>query len=340
MMRAIGRRRFAGLAMGVAGALVARRAAAEVHEVRFGIQYGLTYLPFAIMEHERLVEKHAAKAGLAEPVVTYFRAAGGDTLNDGLISGNLDFVATGIPSFLKLWSRGHGKIDIKGLASYGYSPIVLMTRNPAVHSVKDFTDRDRIALPAVGTSVQSIFLQMAAEKAFGPGQSGRLDSITVARSHPDAVAAVLGNTEIDSHFTVPPYIAEYERANKGIHAVISGDEVVGAHVSNGMLYLTERFHRANPATIAAVMAALDEAIGIINADPHRAADLYLATTHERTTVETILGILASPGVHYDTVPRGAMTLARFMASRHTIAAAPKRWEDLFFPEAPHQPGSG
>lgn len=332
-MHVIARRTAIGLALGAAAAPVARRARAQARELRFGIQYGLTYLPFAIMEHERLVQQHATAAGQPEPNVTFLRSAGGDTLNDGLISGNLDFAATGIPSFLTLWSRGRGKLDVKVLASYGYSPIVLVTRNPNVHTLRDFSDRDRIAVPAVRTSVQAIFLQMAAEKEFGPGQYGRLDAITIARSHPDAVAAVLGNTEIDSHFAVPPYLAEYERAGVGVHAVTSAQEIVGEPVSNGVLYLTERFHNANPGSMAAVMAALEEAIGIINTDPRRAAELYLAVTHERSSVETIMGILALPSVHYDTVPRGVMNIARFMGRVHTIGATPEHPENLFFPEA-------
>jgi NitT/TauT family transport system substrate-binding protein len=337
-MKTIARRTALGLTLAAAAAPFAPRAQAQAPNLRFGIQPGLTYLPFAVMEHERLVQKHAASSGQPEPNVTFFRSAGGDILNDGLISGNLDLVATGIPSFLTLWSRGRGKLDVKILSSYGYSPIVLVTRDPDVHTLKDFTDRDRIALPAVGTSVQAIFLQMAAEKAFGPGQYARLDHITVSRSHPDAVAAVLGNTEINSHFTVPPYLAEYERANVGIHPITSAQEIVGEPVSNGVLYLTDRFHRANPGTIAVVHAALEEAIGIINKDPRQAAEYYLAVTHERSSIETILGILSSPGVHYDTVPRGVMTLARFMNRVHSIGAAPDHAEDLFFPEAGVPPG--
>src|ERR1019366_8737918 len=145
--------------------------------------------------------------------------------------GNLDFAATGIPSFLTLWSRGRGKLDVKVLASYGYSPIVLVTRDPNVHTVRDFSEHDRIALPAVRISVQAILLQMAVEKAFGPGEYARLDALTISRSHPDAVAAVLGNTEINSHFTVPPYLAEYERAAVGVHAVASAQDIVGEPVS-------------------------------------------------------------------------------------------------------------
>ena len=43
---------------------VIRPAAAEVTGIRFGKQYGLPYLSLMVMEQEKLVEKHAARAGI------------------------------------------------------------------------------------------------------------------------------------------------------------------------------------------------------------------------------------------------------------------------------------
>jgi NitT/TauT family transport system substrate-binding protein len=331
-MTATGRRAALGLAAGgLAVATLPRSAAAQAREIRFGIQHGLTYLPFAVLEHERLVQKHAGRGG-AEPNVTFFRSAGGDVLNDGLISGNLDFVATGPSGFLTLWARGRGRVDVKGLASYGHGPVALVTRNPEVKRLRDFSDRDKIALPAVRTSLQAILLQIACEKEFGPGQHGKLDAITIGRAHPDGMAAVLGNTEINSHFTVPPYLAEYAKRPE-IHTVTTAIDILGEPISNGVMYTTERWHRANPQAVAAVRAALEEAIGIIREAPQRAAEMYLAVTRERSSVETIMGILRDPGVLYETAPRSVMTFARFMARTRSIPVEPARWEDLFFPEA-------
>ena len=44
--------------------LMCRSAAAEVAELRVAIQDGLAYLPFILMEHNGLVEKHAKAAGI------------------------------------------------------------------------------------------------------------------------------------------------------------------------------------------------------------------------------------------------------------------------------------
>src|SRR2546430_10479776 len=85
-------------------------------------------------------------------------------------------------------------------------PAYLLTRKPDIRSIRDFTDKDRIALPAPKVSVQAIMLQMIAEKTFGPGKYDVLDRLTVGMSHPDGLAALLsGKLEITAHFTSAPF---------------------------------------------------------------------------------------------------------------------------------------
>src|SRR4051812_47075550 len=83
-------------------------AAAETGELRVAIQPGLTYLPFTLMEHGALIEKHARAAGLGDIKVSWFKVAGGDVMNDGILSGSVDIAATGTPPFLVLWSKTRG----------------------------------------------------------------------------------------------------------------------------------------------------------------------------------------------------------------------------------------
>jgi NitT/TauT family transport system substrate-binding protein len=51
-----------------------------------------------------------------------------------LLSGNRD--------------RTKGKQNVKRMASLGHFPYYLVSNNPAVKTIADFTDKDRIALPA------------------------------------------------------------------------------------------------------------------------------------------------------------------------------------------------
>ena len=169
-------------------------AQAEVSRVRVAMQFGLTYLPIMIMQEDRLIEKAAKAAGLGDVEVQWHKFAGGNVMNDALLSGNLDFAATGLPSFLILWDKASASLDVKGIASYGATPLYLVTKNPDVRTVRDFTNKDRIAVPAVKSSVQAIILQMVAEKEWGPANWARLDPLTVSRGYADAAIAMLSAT--------------------------------------------------------------------------------------------------------------------------------------------------
>jgi NitT/TauT family transport system substrate-binding protein len=188
-------------------------------------------------------------------------------------------------------------------------------------------------------SGQAVLMQMAAERALGAAHYAKLDPLTVSLPHPDATAAILsGSSEITSHFSTSPY-QEIELHAPGVHAVLTTRDLFDTPFSNGLLYTTQRFHDANPTLFRVFMAALDEAIGAINADKRAAAELYLRVTREKTPVEQILAAIAAPGVEYGLAPHNVFAVASFMNRVGTIKQKPASWQDLFFSEAHALPGS-
>src|SRR5947209_1134877 len=143
------------------------------------------------MESEKLLEKHANAAGL-EVHPQWIQFTSGTPMNDAIISGNLDFASGGVGPMITIWGKTRGSLGVKGVSSLNAMPLYLVSVNPKVKSIADLTDADRIALPAVKTSIQALTLQMAAERIFGPGQQYRFDALTVSMGHPDAQAAMLG----------------------------------------------------------------------------------------------------------------------------------------------------
>jgi len=318
--------------------LLAAPAWAETGTLNLGVQRGMTYLPFIVMQKEHLVEQQAEKAGIPGLKVTYDVFSGGPAMTDGLLSSSIDVAATGVPSFVALWAKGKGKLAVRGLSSYGTLPIALVTRNPNVHTLADFTDKDRIATPGVKTSTQSIFLRMAAEKMYGLAQVDHFDSITVGRGHPDAMAAMLGGTEINSHFAIPPYL-QIELKTPGVHIVTTSDEIAGGTVSNGTIFLFARFAEENPKTVAALYEALKASVALINADTKRAAEDYLAISGEHSTTADIEALIKIPGTIYDVAPHGVVTMAKFLHRTGMVAAEPNDWKEMYLPLVWDQNGS-
>ena len=143
-------------------------ATAEATEVSIVRQFGIHYLPLVIMEHERLVEKAGNTEGLNDLKVNWAQLSGGTTVNDALLANAVQLSAGGVGPLLVLWDRTKdGKGDVKALAAVSDVPMTLTTRNPIINSITDFTANDKIALPAVKSSMQAMTLQMAAAEQWG-----------------------------------------------------------------------------------------------------------------------------------------------------------------------------
>jgi len=286
-----------------------RLAAAEVGEVKLARQYGIAYLPMMMIEENRLLEKHAKAAGL-DVKTGWSVFSGGNVMNDALLSGSLHFATGGVTPFITLWAATRGTpSEVKAVMSKVYMPAFLNTRNPNIKSLKDFTDKDKIVVTAVKTSVQSIVMQMEAEKLYGLSDVYHFDRLTVAMSHPDGMAALFNpQSEINSHFTVPPF--QYQELEKpGIRKVLSTYDVIGGPHSFTLVFTTAKFRQENPKVYAAFIAAFNEAVDTINRDRKAAAEFYVRVARDKSGVEPILKMLNDPEIRFDITPKGTQRFA-------------------------------
>jgi len=319
-------------------AAVAFTAHAEMAELKVAQQYGISYLPLMIMEEQKLIEKYAKAAGV-DVTVGWARFAGGNVMNDALLSNSLQFASGGVGPLLTLWSRTKGNLDVKAVGAINSMPLYLNTSSPNIKSLKDFTEKDKIALPAVKVSIQAVTLQMAAEKAFGPGQQNKLDSLTVSMSHPDAQTALLsGGSEVNAHFSSPPF--QYQQlAKPGIHTVLNSYEVLGGPATFNVVWTTTKFKNENPKLYDSFVKAMEEATGIINRDKRAAAETYLRLSKDKSSTEDILKMLNDPNIVYTQTPQNVMKYADFMTKIGSIKVKPDTWKDLFFPNVHNLSGS-
>ena len=315
-------------------ALIRSAIAAEITTIRIAKQFGLPYLPLMVMEYQKLVEKHAAKQGLPSLRIEWVTLGGPSVVNDGLLSGQLQFGVAAIPSLATLWEKTVGTAqEVRALSAVQSQPCVLMTRNPAIQSIRDFTEKDRIAVTAVKISVQALALEMAAAKEWGFDHYDKLDPLTVTFPHPDALAALLsGKSEINSHFAITPY-QYYELATPGIHQVLRSFDTFGGPHTNGALLTTKRFYEINPKVSAAVLAAQEEANVFIREHPRDAAEIYRTITKDtHDTVDELTRIVVHPDTaDYTTTPAGVMQFVQFMHKVGRIKRKPESWKDLFSP---------
>jgi NitT/TauT family transport system substrate-binding protein len=330
-------RRAAALAMAgsvlLAGLATHGTARAAEGQLRIAQQFGVVYLLLNVAQEQKLIEKHGKAAGV-DIKVEFLKLSGGSAVNDALLSGNIDIAGAGVGPLFTLWDRTKGRQNVKGVASLGNFPYYLVSNNPAVKTIADFTDKDRIALPAVGVSVQSRVLQMASAKLWGDKEFNRLDKIQVALPHPDAAAAIIkGGTEITAHFGNPPFQDQELAGNPQAKIVLNSYDVLGGPASATVLYATEKFRSESPKTYKAFVDALDEAAKFITANPEKAADIYLKVAGGNTDRDLLLKIIKNPEVQFKVRPENTLGLGQFLHRVGAIKNRPESIKDYFFDDA-------
>jgi len=302
---------------------------------------GLSYLPLTIMEEHRLLEKHAAALGInATMKFQHFPTSA--PMYNALLSGKIAFASGGVTQLLTSWdkTRTDPNVQVKGVAALNAMPLYLVTSNPKAKTIADFTSKDRIALPAVRTSIEAVVLAMAAEKVFGSGHTNQVAPLTVSFGHPEAVQALLdGNSDVDAHVASAPFMYE-ELANPRIHKVLDSYEVLGGPHTHNAVWTTAKFHDANPKIIAAFVGALQEALDEIRDDPAAAAAFYLHVENVRALSATqVEGIIRNPENEWTMTPKKFIDFATFMHRTGLISTKPTNWHELFFDDIKNLPGN-
>lgn len=329
-------RRSLALLLAAALPLVAQNAAAE-GRIRIAQQFGIVYLLLNVAEAQQLIQKQGKAQGL-DIQVEFVRLSGGGAVNDALLSGQIDIGGAGVGPLFTIWDRTQGRQNVRGVASLGNFPYYLVSINPAVKSIADFGEKDRIALPAVGVSVQSRILQLASAKLWGDAQFNRLDRLQVAVPHPEATAALVkGGTEITAHFGNPPFQNQALAGNPAARVVLNSYDVLGGPSSATVLYATEKFRSENPRTYRAFVAALDEAAKFIRAQPEAAADIFLKSGQGNIDRALLLSIIKSPEVQFKLTPQNTLALGEFMHRIGALKNKPGSVRDYFFDD-PHVAG--
>jgi NitT/TauT family transport system substrate-binding protein len=323
-----------------AGVLTGSLEPASAQEIRIARQFSMGYLQFNVMEHEKLLEKHAAALGLKDVKIEWSTFNGPDAMNNALISDSVDIVAGGTPGLVTLWARTKGTAnEVKGISALSSQPIYLNTRSDNIKSIADLKDSDRVAVPAVKVSLQAVLLQMAAAKLHGAANYGKYDQLTVSMSPPDATIALLaGSGEVNCVFSVPPF-QQAQLEKPGIHTILNSFDVMDGPSTFTVAWTSARFRDKNPALYKALIAALKEATEIVDKDRAKAAGYWIADVKSKLPLDKVTAVISGPQVRWTMAPENTMKFANFMHSVGSVKEAPKSWKDMFFPEVHDLNGS-
>jgi NitT/TauT family transport system substrate-binding protein len=307
--------------------------------VKFVQQRGLLYIPVDVMVSGGILQQEATKLGLGKVEATATALSGPGPILDALLSGAADYGTAALPSLLTLWEKTRGTAnETRAVGTVSNGAMTLYTINPKVKSIADFTETDRIAVPTVRLSFNAMMLQMAAEQLWNDPH--RLDHLTIALGHPDAVTAMsagYGKATVTAHIAVQPFT---DRGLKlaGAHAIADSRQVFGGPLTQITLLATKQTKEKNPTLFKAVGNALQEAIKVASADKRAAATLWKEVQKAPENIDDLVRQLNDPGFEFTSRPQRIGHFTAFLNRIGTMKAKVGDWKELFWETAYNQQG--
>ena len=263
--------------------------------VRFVQQRGLLYIPVDVMVSGGILQQEATKLGLGKVEATATALSGPGPVLDAILSGAADYGTAALPSLLTVWEKTRGSAnEVKAVGAVSNGAMTLYTINPNVKTLADFGEQDRIAVPTVRLSFNAMMLQMAAEQLWGDPH--RLDHLTVALGHPDAVTALsagYGKATVTAHIAVQPFT---DRGLKlpGAHVITDSRKVFGGPLTQITLLASKQTKEKNAVLFQAVANALEASIRVANADKRQAAALWKEVQKAPESLDDLVAQLNRP----------------------------------------------
>jgi NitT/TauT family transport system substrate-binding protein len=330
------RRLLLGLTMLMPATLVR----AEVPEVRFARQFSMGYLQFNVIEHEHLIEKHAALLGIPEVKVSGVRFNGPSMMNDALLSDTVDIVGGSPNGMFTLWAKTAGTPrEVRAISALSTLSYAITSTNPDIKTIADLGKCHKIPVPSLKVSSPAVTIQMAAAKLYGVKEFAHFDPLTVTMSPADATIALLsGAGDINCSVALPPFMQRQLQDPK-VHVIAQSFDLSGGPTTYTIAYTSAKFHDANPKLYRAVFDALAEATQRVSNDIRTASRYWIEDSDSKLSVDFVADAGSGKDVKWTMIPESTMHQAEFMFDVGTIKVKPKSWRDYFFPEAYGLPGS-
>jgi NitT/TauT family transport system substrate-binding protein len=318
----------------------AAQARAEVPEVRLARQYSMGYLQLNVIEHEHLIQKHAAAHGIPEVKVSFSRFNGTPAMTDALLSGSLDIVSGAMVGLFPIWAKTRGTpMEVRAIGTLATMPVMLNSNDPDIRTMADIGKCKKIPVPAVRVSIGAVLVQLAAAKVHGIKDATIWDNATVSLSPADATVALMaGNSGVNCAVSFPPF-TQQQLERPEIHTVANSYDLMGGPSSYTVAYTSKVFHDKNPKLFRAVYEAMEEATDRVNQDLKTAARYWIEDSESKLSVDFVAAAGGGKDVHWTMTPERSLVGAEFMAEIGTIKVKPESWKDYFFSEAWDRPGS-
>lgn len=260
-------------------------------------QFGLAYAPIQIMKEKGFLDEK-----LEGYEIEWVKLGNTAAIREAMLADKLDVGFIGIPPFLIGYDNNMEWGIFSGLSS---SPLGLVSSDSNIKSLSDIKSTDRIALPQPG-SIQHILLSMAAESEFN--EADKFDEQLVTMKHPDGMAALLSGSEVNLHFTSPPYL--FEELKYDSNSLVVGGEKCFGEEFTFIVGITSKEIKKNEALYNDLKKALVESIDFIN--NNREESVAILSKYYDYDNDTLIDYLYNQNIKYSTEVKGLNKFIEFM----------------------------
>jgi NitT/TauT family transport system substrate-binding protein len=190
-----------------------------------------------------------------------------------------------------------------------------MVKNPKIKSLKDFSQGDKIGLPAPD-SLQSIVLRKAAQEQLGNAHA--LDNNLVSIPQADGVQALITG-QIAGHLTSPPF--QFQEVAAGGRAIVKSFDVFG-QISSDAVVVLKNFYNQYPGFARKLYQDIQDATAFVTSNPDQTAQYLSQEQAGKPSVDQFKTWLQEPSVIYNMTPLGLVNYASFMQSIGLISKVP------------------
>ncbi|HEX4207248.1 MAG TPA: ABC transporter substrate-binding protein [Ktedonobacteraceae bacterium] len=285
-------------------------------------QPGLGVASLVVLKYQKTLEKQFPNTRFQWKILF-----SGASVREAVIANQAQLGSLGISPFLIGWDRG---VNWKVLVASSRADIWLVSNNPRIKSLKDFTSNDKIGIVAPDAQ-QALLLRKAAQQQLGNAHA--LDKNIVAITSSDGEQALLSG-QIAAHYAGSPF-QEREVAAGG-HIVLHSTDAFGP-VGTGVLALTQSFYNQYPDFSKKFYQDYVAASAFAKKNLDQTAQYLAEDQGGGGTVAQFKTLLAHPDFVIETTPSGLLAYARFMQSIGLISKVPGSVKDF---ELPPLNGSG
>jgi NitT/TauT family transport system substrate-binding protein len=276
-------------------------------------QPGLGAVTLVTLKHQKTLEKLFPNTTFDWKVVF-----SGASVRESMIANQVQLGALGLPPFLVGWDRG---FNWKVLTASSRSDSWLVTKNPRIKSLKDFTSSDKIGVVAPD-SQQAIILRKAAQDQLGDAHA--LDQNIVAITSEDGEQALLSG-QIAAHLSGLPF--QQREVDTGGRIILHTTDAFGK-VGAGLIALAPNFDEQYPDFTKKVRQAFLDATNYASTHHEEVAQYLSQDQAGGGTAAQFKALLDNSAFVFDTTPSGLITYAKFMQSIGLISKVPGSVKDL------------